>query len=324
MDTIKLIILGSGCAGNTAAIYAARASLSPIVLTGTEVGGQLVLTTLVENFPGFPQGINGFELIDNMRQQAEKFGAKYITERAVKVDFSKRPFYILTEANHEFLAESVIIATGARAKTLNIPGEKKFFGHGVSTCATCDAAFYRKKKVVVIGGGDTALEDSLFLTRFADEVHLIHRRNALRASQILQTRALNNPKITVHWNTEVVEILGNEYIEAVKLLSHPDGNPTTKKDAKEEIFSCDGVFLAIGHQPNVEFLENQIMQTKDGFLLPKRVESVNDDVESNIEGVFLAGDVANSQFQQAITAAAMGCKAALQAISFLNNQSEKL
>lgn len=318
----KVLILGSGCAGHTAAIYAARADLEPIVLSGSQVGGQLVFTSMVENFPGFPQGVVGFDLIDNMRQQAEKFGAVYFSEQALKVDLSQRPFHVFTDANKEYITDSLIIATGAKAKTLGLDNETKYFGSGISTCATCDAAFFRNKKVAVVGGGDTALEDALFLTRFATEIHIFHRRDQFRASKILQTRALEHPKIKVHWNSEIIEIIGKERLESIRCISHPKGKPSQRledPETKQEILEYDGLFLAIGHTPNTAFLENQLPLDENGYLVPEKTDIPTCDVNTKIPGVFIAGDVVDPHFQQAITASAMGCKAAIQAAEFLAN-----
>ncbi len=332
IQKVQLLILGSGCSGHTAAIYAARAGLNPVVLEGHEPGGQLSLTSVVENYPGFPEGIGGFDLIDNMKKQAMRFGATYVTEKAVEVALSSRPFHVTTDAESHFEAQSLIIATGARARLLGIPGEKENFGHGVSSCATCDGAFYRNKKVVVIGGGDTAMEDALFLTRFAAEVHLMHRRDSLRASKIMQKRIMENPKIHIHWNTEILEVLGeNHKLTGLKIVFHPEGKPieqiakhgsVEKSGVTVSVFPCDGLFLAIGHIPNTEFLKGQLPVDEEGYLVPEILPDncATCDVWSKVPGVFLAGDVVDSEFQQAITAAGMGCKAAMAAEAFLAEQ----
>ena len=330
VKNVQLLILGSGCAGHTAAIYAARADLNPVVLEGSEPGGQLSLTSSVENYPGFPDGIGGFDLIDNMKKQALRFGATYLMESAVEVDLSSRPFQVKTDADTQFQASALIVATGARAQTLGIPGEKQYFGHGVSTCATCDGAFYKEKVVVVVGGGDTAMEDALFLTRFAREVHLVHRRDAFRASRIMQKRAIEHPKIKVHWNSELLEIEGeNNKVTGAKMIFHTEGKPSEKIARAGSLeksgvvvshFKCDGVFFAIGHIPNTDFLKKQLPSNPEGYILPKmRSETCSTcDVVSDIPGVFLAGDVLDFQFQQAIVAAGMGCKAAMEAEEFLD------
>ncbi len=330
---LEVAIIGSGCAGHTAAIYAARADLSPMVFEGKEPGGQLSLTTIVENYPGFPDGVGGFDLIYSMKQQAMKFGASYEMQEIVKADLSKRPFSLETNEGKNYLAKTLIIASGARAKLLGIPREKDLFGKGVSTCATCDGALFRDKKIVVVGGGDTAMEDSLFLTRFAAELHLVHRRDTLRASQIMQKRVLGNPKVTIHWNTQVSQIRTNEegVFAGLELIQHPKGNPAqhlaeagsleaagvTKTD-----FDCDGLFLAIGHIPNIEFLEGQLPTNGEGYIVPHQKEEhcKTADVFTAIPGVYCAGDVVDWQFQQAITAAGMGCKAAMAAEEFLSHE----
>lgn len=328
---VELIIVGSGCAGHTAAIYAARAGLKPVVLEGHEPGGQLSLTSHVENYPGFPQGINGYELIENMKQQAIRFGAEYITETAVSVNLQQRPFHITTDEGTIFSAQTVIIATGARARMLGIPGEKELFGHGISSCATCDGAFYKNKVVAVVGGGDTAMEDTLFLTRFASEVHVLHRRDKFRASKIMQQRVLEHQKVRVHWNTEVLEVMGqNHKLQGIRIVTHPQGKPLDRIQEVGSVeasgvtmttLSCDGVFLAIGHIPNIEFLHGQLPLNEEGYIIPKKLQDhdcATCDVWSDIPGVFLAGDVVDWQFQQAVTAAGMGCKAAMAAEEFLS------
>lgn len=308
-NILDVVIIGSGCAGHTAAIYAARANLNPLVFEGHEPGGQLSLTSSVENFPGFPEGINGFELVDRMKKQATNFGAKYVMENVKEVHVENRPFKIVTEGGEHY-ARSLIIASGARAKLLGIPGEQEFFGKTVSTCATCDGALYKDKVVVVVGGGDTAMEDATFLTRFAKEVHIIHRRDTFRASQIMQQRAINNPKVTVHWNSTIQEICGEgNFVKHVKIAN-------TQNDEVKE-FYCDGVFIAIGHIPNIEFLDGKLQTNSDGYIVPAKHDSPTCDVETEIPGIFAAGDVVDWQFQQAVTASGMGCKAAMAAEEFL-------
>ena len=332
-EILDVVIIGSGCAGHTAAIYAARANLNPLVFEGHEPGGQLSLTSSVENYPGFPEGINGYELMDRMKKQASSFGAKYVMEVIKEVDLQQRPFKISAESG-EYLTQTLIIASGARAKLLDIPSEKEFFGKTVSTCATCDGALYRDKTVIVVGGGDTAMEDATFLTRFAKEVHLVHRRDKFRASKIMQDRAINNPKITVHWNSAVTEICGEgNNVSHIKLAKHPQGNPAQKLQEHDgnaesagvtiDDLKCDGVFIAIGHIPNIEFLHGKLATNNDGYIVPshKDANCATCDVETAIPGVFAAGDVVDWQFQQAVTAAGMGCKAAMAAEEFLSHQT---
>ena len=300
----KVIILGSGCAGSTAAVYAARAELKPLVLEGHEPGGQLSLTTMVENFPGFPDGVMGPELVDMMKKQAEKFGAEYRMERAISVDVSKRPFLVKTDEN-EYESETLIVASGASARFLGLESEKKLLGHGVSTCATCDGYFFRGLKVVVVGGGDTAMEDSLFLTKHADKVTIIHRRDEFRASKIMADRALKNPKIEVLWDTVVTDILDAEkgVVEAVRLKN--------VKTGEESVLETDGVFVAIGHKPNTEIFVGKLEQNESGYVLLQGSST------TNVEGVFAAGDVHDQVYRQAITAAGAGCRAAIDCERFL-------
>ncbi|HXK58715.1 MAG TPA: thioredoxin-disulfide reductase [Acidobacteriota bacterium] len=304
----KVIIIGSGCAGSTAAIYTARANLEPLVFEGLEPGGQLSLTTLVENFPGFPNGIMGPELVQLMKQQAERFGALYKQEVITSVDLSRRPF-VLRTSDSSYEADALIIASGASAKWLGLESERRLIGRGVSSCATCDGFFFRDKSVAVVGGGDTAMEDALFLTRFARKVTVIHRRDQLRASKIMAERAMMNPKIEFVWDTVVTEILdaGAQRVEAVRVRN--------VKTEKEAVLPFDGVFVAIGHKPNTEIFEGQL-ELENGYVV------VYDGSKTSVEGVFAAGDVHDRHYRQAITAAGAGCRAAMDAEKFLEAQSK--
>jgi thioredoxin reductase (NADPH) len=305
-----LIIIGSGPAGLTAAIYTAREDFKPLVITGLSSGGQLLLTTKVENYPAFPDGIDGPELVESMRKQAEKFGARFANEDVVDIDFSSKPFKIKTSSS-EYEANSVIIATGASAKWLGIPSEQKYIGKGISSCATCDAPFFKGKNVVVVGGGDTAMEDSLFLTKFVESVTIVHRRAEFRASKIMQGRVLSNPKIKVIWDSEVAEILGNGKVTGVKIKNVKSGEVTE--------MNVDGVFVAIGYAPNTKFLQGKLKLDEQGYIITK------DEVLTDIEGVFIAGDVSDRKYRQAITAAGSGSKAALEARAYIQelNYSKK-
>ena len=299
----KVIILGSGCAGSTAAIYAARADLEPLVFEGHEPGGQLSLTTDVENYPGFPEGVQGPDLVALMKKQAARFGATYKMEMAQKVDLGKSPFVIETD-EQVYQAQSLIIASGASAKLLGLESERALIGHGVSTCATCDGYFFREQSVVVVGGGDTAMEESTFLAKFASEVTVIHRRDELGASKIMVDRALKNPKIKFIWDSIVIEILdpNRGKVEAVKLKN--------LKSGEESLLPTDGVFMGIGHKPNTKIFEGQL-DMKEKYI------SVHDGSKTSVEGVFAAGDVHDYIYRQAITAAGAGCRAAIDAEKFL-------
>ena len=300
----NVIIIGSGCAGNTAAIYTARAGLKPLVIVGHEPGGQLSITTEVENFPGFPEGIMGPQLVENMKQQAIRFGAEYLSGRVEEADLSQRPFRLkIDEEWHE--CRTLIIASGASARWLGLPSEQKLIGHGVSSCATCDGFFYREKKIIVIGGGDTAMEEANFLTRFGSEVTIIHRREEFRASKIMLERAQANPKIKWLTNTVVEEVqdLEKGYVTGVKLR-----NVKTGEIWEQEV---DGFFLAIGHIPNTKPFVGQLDLDADGYIIG------HGGARTNIEGVFHAGDVEDRIYRQAITAAGAGCKAAIEAERFL-------
>jgi thioredoxin reductase (NADPH) len=305
MDKRKVIIIGSGPAGYTAALYASRADLKPLVIEGSEPGGQLTTTTDVENFPGFPEGVMGPELMTMMRKQAERFGTEYLNTFVENVDFSKRPFKIKCSNGDQFEADTAIIATGASAKYLGLPNEKELIGRGVSACATCDGFFYRDKIVHVVGGGDTAMEEATFLTKFASKVYIVHRRDSLRASKPMQQRAFDNPKIEFVWNSEVVEILANDSgVYQIKVKNIETGEETLR--------DTDGLFMGIGHKPNTDFLKEYINLDDHGFI---KTEGKHPD--TNIPGVFACGDVQDSYYRQAISAAGTGCMAAIRAEKFL-------
>jgi len=302
----NIVIIGGGPAGYTAAIYSARAILEPLVLAGYSSGGQLMTTTEVENYPGFPQGILGPDLMDNMKVQAERFGAKIIYKDATKVDFSKKPFEITYE-DEMAKAKAVIIATGAGPKKLGIESEKRLWGRGVSSCATCDGAFYKGKEVAVVGGGDSAMEEAIFLTRFANKVTLIHRREQFRASKIMIERAKKNPKIAFALNKTVAEIQGDGKVTGLALQDVKTGKSSNLK--------ADGFFLAIGHIPTSDIFKGQIDRDAEGYIL------ANAKTETNVPGVFACGDVVDHRFRQAVTAAGMGCMAAISAEKYLESIS---
>ena len=298
------IIVGSGAAGLTAAIYSARSGLEPVVFEGNMPGGQLTTTTEVENFPGFEKGILGSKLMDEMKKQALRFGARFLQKEVEKADFSPGSLAV-TAGAERYTADSVIIATGARPRFLGLENEQRFIGRGVSTCATCDAFFYRGKKVVTVGGGDSAMEESSYISRFASSVLLVHRRDQLRASRIMQDRVLNNPKITVAWSTVVVDVIGSEEkgVEAVQLKNVKTGELTREP--------TDGFFLAIGHIPNTEVFKGRLEMDEQGYLLVKQGTA------TSVPGVFAAGDVVDHRYRQAVTAAGMGCMASLDAEKYL-------
>jgi thioredoxin reductase (NADPH) len=307
LEDYDIIIVGSGPAGLTAAIYTGRALLNTLVVGGKLSGGQLMLTSSVENYPGFPDGAQGPTLMQEMRKQAERFGAKIIDEDVESVDFSRKPFQV-NSAGNVYSSKAIIIATGSSAKWLELPSEAKLRGRGVSSCATCDAYFFRNKRVVVIGGGDTAVEEALFLTKFASEVKVIHRRDELRASKILQKRALANPKIKFVWDSVVEEISGDQKVEGVKVRNIKTGAVS--------IIPTDGVFVAIGFQPNTKIFENQIALDERGYSVTRN------GTETSVKGVFVAGDVHDKKYRQAVTAAGEGCRAALDALAYLEEQKE--
>ena len=301
-DPRKVVIIGSGPAGLTAAVYAARGNLHPLMIEGIEAGGQLMLTTEVENYPGFVDGIMGPELMESMRKQAARFGTEYITDNVEKVDFSKQPFEITTRSETH-LAHSVIISTGASAKMLGVPGERELLGHGVSTCATCDGFFFRDKELLIVGGGDSAMEEAIFLTKFASKVAVVHRRDSLRASKIMQERAIENPKIDFVWDSVIEEIVGNGKVEGARIRN-------LKSDTLAEV-ATDGVFVAIGHTPNTALFEGQL------DLIGGYIQTDDETTQTSVPGVFAAGDVVDFRYRQAITAAGMGCMAAIDAERYL-------
>ena len=303
----NIVIIGTGSAGLTAAVYTGRANLSPLLLEGTLPGGQLTTTSEVENFPGFPEGIDGFQLMDNLRKQAAKFGARFEQARVESVDFSAGPLKLRT-GEREILARTVVIATGASPRLMGVPGEKEYFGgKGVTTCATCDGAFYRNMDVVVVGGGDSACEEAMFLTRFASKVTLIHRRDTLRASKIMAERTLAHPKIQPSWNSVLTEVLGTPEggVSGVK-VKHA-------KTGAESVIPCKGVFMAIGHVPNTQPFAQAVDVDENGYFRPLD----GSQVKTNVPGVFVAGDCADHVYRQAITAAGMGCQAAIEAERWL-------
>ena len=309
METIKTrcLIIGSGPAGYTAAIYTSRANLNPILFEGMQPGGQLTITTDIENFPGYPEGINGTEMMAQFKQQAQRFGADVRSDTISEVDFSERPFRCVTDRGDEVIADTIIIATGASAKYLGLPDEEKYRGMGVSACATCDGFFYRKKKVAVVGGGDTACEEALYLSTLAKEVYLIVRKDHLRASKVMQRRVLDTANIKILFNTNTLGLFGEDGVEGAHLVRFMG----TPEEEKYDI-DIDGFFLAIGHRPNTAVFEPAIERDHQGY-----IKTFDGTTATNVEGVFAAGDVADPRYRQAITAAGMGCKAAIDVERFL-------
>jgi thioredoxin reductase (NADPH) len=300
----QMIIIGSGPAGLTAAIYAARAGLEPLMVEGMERGGQLMITTDVENFPGFPDGVMGPELMEQMRKQAERFGTRIITSNVTDVDFSERPFKVWV-GQDLYEGDSIVISTGASARWLGVTGESRLTGFGVSACATCDGFFFRDKELVVVGGGDTAMEEAIFLTKFASKVTVLHRRDEFRASTIMSARVIDHPKIEVMWNTTVDEVYGETLVEGVKIRNTLTDEVTA--------FKTDGVFVAIGHDPNTKVFVDRLELDDDGYIVTEPGQSL-----TSVEGVYAAGDVTDKVYRQAVTAAGMGCQAALDAERWLD------
>lgn len=308
--TFKVVIVGSGPAGLTAALYAARADLSPLVLEGPEPGGQLTTTTDVENFPGYPDGVLGPKMMDDMKDQASKFGADVRYGTVSDIEFESRPFKLTVDEEHSLYAESLIVSTGASAKWLGLESEQRMRGRGVTACATCDGAFFRNQHVIVIGGGDTAMEEATFLTRFASKVTIIHRRDEFRASKHMQKRALNNPKIEVMWNSELEEVLGEQVVDGVKIKNRETGEVSTLDDVT-------GVFLAIGHKPNTDLFKDVVNMDETGYIITEPKSS-----RTSAEGIFACGDAQDSIYRQAVTAAGTGCMAAMDAERWLEMQAE--
>ncbi len=304
---LKVLILGSGPAGLAAALYAARAELAPVVLTGMQLGGQAALTYTVENYPGFPEGVGGAALGELFQKQAEHFGARVEFESAHEVDLSQRPFKVTSDSG-EYLADTLIVATGASSNQLGIRGESELTGRGVSYCATCDGWFFKDKKVVVVGGGDSALEEGLFITRYASSVTIIHRRNELRASPLLQKRAAEHPKVNFIWNTVVTEVLGTDRVEALRLKNVRTG--------QETILETDGLFIFIGHTPNTQIFRGQLEMDDLGYL------KIDEKMQTSKAGVFAGGEVADPHFRQVVTSAGMGAAAAIQATRFLESEEK--
>lgn len=306
----KVIIIGSGAAGATAAIYTARAGLKPVMIRGMQPGGQMTITTDVENYPGFAEVIQGPWLMEQMEKQAEHVGTEIISDHIAKVDFSKKPFTLIGESGAVYTTDSVVLATGASAKWLGLDTEKKFQGYGVSGCATCDGFFFRGKEVMVIGGGNTAVEEALYLTNHASKVTLVHRRDSLRAEKILQERLFKHPKVTVIWDSALQEVIGTE-----NPLSVTGAKIKNLKTSEIKTISVDGIFIAIGHKPNTDIFKGQIKLDDEGYII-----TAPDSTKTNIEGVFAAGDVQDKIFRQAVTAAGTGCMAALESAKYLETR----
>lgn len=300
----KVLIIGSGPAGLTAAIYAARADLNPLMIEGMERGGQLMLTTEVENYPGFPEGIMGPELMDGMRKQAERFGTRIVSSDVTKVDLSERPFKVWV-ADDLYESEALVISTGASARWLGIPGESRLRGYGVSACATCDGFFFRDRAIAIVGGGDSAMEEAIFLTKFASKVTILHRRDQFRASKIMAQRAIDHPKIEVLWNTTIEEVLGGDLVTGLRVK-----NVLTDE---ESVLPVEGFFLAIGHDPNTKIFQGQLDLDASGYVVTE-----GGSTRTSVEGVFAAGDVVDHYYQQAVTAAGMGCQAAIDVEHWLD------
>ncbi|MDZ7758523.1 thioredoxin-disulfide reductase [Rhodohalobacter sp.] len=306
--TFDVVIVGSGPAGLTAAIYAARADLNPIVFEGPEPGGQLTQTTEVDNYPGYPEGVMGPKMMEDFRQQATRFGADCRYGYVTNIEFDERPYKLTVDEETDIYAKAIIIATGASAKWLNIPSEKRLRGKGVSACATCDGAFFREQHVVIVGGGDTAMEEALFLTKFASKVSVIHRREELRASKAMQNRAFNNDKIEFVWNSELEEVLGDQVVDGVKIKNNESGEVSTLDDVT-------GVFIAIGHKPNTDLFKDVLTMDDVGYIQTK-----GQSTETDLPGIFASGDAMDPIYRQAVTAAGTGCRAALDAERFLADE----